>query len=322
MSASGSRSRIGAALQVVVTIATLVAMVLVLASERERLASALTLGVGTLAAAAAVTLTSFVVDGVRLKAMLDLFSAGVGHLHSLGVVVGGYTLNYLPMKAGTVLQGAALKARWGVRLPHFAALSAAGQLVSLWSAVTLAGLCLAVVGGRPYVVAALVVAPSAALVALLLWSRSAAGSSTDHPKRLVRAARAAVTGLADLFAHRRVMAITVAANVAAIVLAGARIWLLMTAMGHSVSLVEAVLISALGIATHMFGLLPGGIGFREGGVVAGAALAGVDPGTALALALVDRGVDMLVVLAFGVPSALWMGRLAGAGRPTENTPGG
>lgn len=318
MRAGSTRSRAAAALQAVVTVAALAAMVFVLSSERERLVAALAIGVVPVFLSGILTLANLAIGSLRLKVMLDRFSAGVGYLPALGVVIGGYTLNYLPMKAGTVLQGAVLKTRWNVRVAHFAALSAAGQLVSLWSSVTLAGACLALIGGMPIVSAVLLIVPSASLGALVLWARWSSDTRTVHDNRFVEATRVAVRGLGDLLAHRRVMLVTIAVNLGAVVLVGVRTYVLLEVLATPVSLLDAMVISAFANASHIFGILPGGIGFREGGIVAGAALVGVEPGAALTFALIDRGIDLAVVLVFGVPSALWMARAVSSSGSSEN----
>lgn len=307
-------------IQSAVTIAALAAMAWLLVTERERLMALPSLGLLPLALAFATTLANVAVGGVQLKVMLDRFEGGVSYFHSLLVVLGGYTLNYLPMKAGTVLMGATLKTRWNVRLAHYAALSAAGQLVSLWSSVTLAGGCLLLVGGSLPVGLMLLVSPSLGLAVLTVWSRYAVNTNTEHANRYVEALRTALKGLSELFLHRGVMAIVFSVNLSAILMMAVRVFVLLGALSHPVGILDAIVISSFSTAAYIFGVLPGGIGIKEGGIVAGAALVGVDPTTALALAVLDRAVDLLLVLVLGVPSALWMGR---GPRPTpgESTQG-
>ncbi len=74
-------------------------------------------------------------------------------------------------------------------------------------------------------------------------------------------------------------------------------YLVLLFLGASPSITEAVILEAVGIAANSFGfLVPGAVGVREGGIFAVAALLGISPETALALALIKRGRELAVGL--------------------------
>ncbi len=86
-------------------------------------------------------------------------------------------------------------------------------------------------------------------------------------------------------------------------LGAGEIWLALKAIGHPVSLAEALMIEALAqaIASAAF-VVPAALGVQEGGFVLAGALVGLGPEVALALALARRARDLIVF----VPAlALW-----------------
>jgi len=67
------------------------------------------------------------------------------------------------------------------------------------------------------------------------------------------------------------------------------VWLLMTFLGHPVTLVEALLLESLGQAIRASGfLIPGSLGIQEGGFLLLGSILGIPPHTALALSLGKR----------------------------------
>ena len=74
----------------------------------------------------------------------------------------------------------------------------------------------------------------------------------------------------------------------AIVLRGSRIWVLFAAVAVNLDWREALLLIAVAESSILILVTPGGLGVREGAILAGAVLVGVAPEVAATVALVDR----------------------------------
>lgn len=77
-------------------------------------------------------------------------------------------------------------------------------------------------------------------------------------------------------------------QVVTIAVRGARTFLALVGSGAEVTFTEAMLVSVFADLGMLFSVTPAALGFREGGVLIGAALAGVDPGAAVLAAVIDR----------------------------------
>ena len=72
-------------------------------------------------------------------------------------------------------------------------------------------------------------------------------------------------------------------------------------LGHPVSLADALVIEALAQALRNVGfLLPGALAVQEGAIIGAAALVGVPPGAALAVALIRRSREVV----FSIPGLI------------------
>lgn len=319
---AGARRRWIAALQVALVVAAAAAIFVVLRTRAADLDQVRTLGLSTFLLVLLANLLAYPVGGVSLKLLSDRFGAKMSLLDATAVVIAGYTLNYLPMKSGTVLQGAVMRARHNVRIPHFVALSAASQLVSLAVSATVAGAALILAHGHAVLGLTLLVVPLPALGVLLAWGRRSEGNAGERSGgRIVLRLHAAADGLREIFADAPLLASLLAVNVTSALLLATRIFLLFRAFGTQVSFPAAVGVSAVGAVAYMFAPLPGGLGFREGGVAAGAALLAVPAAAALTVAVVDRGIDVLCVLIAGIPAVLYVSHsLRGVPSPEESEP--
>lgn len=306
-----SRRRWSVALQVVAMVAAAAVAFVILIERRQELLRIADLGPVPLLAASALTLANYAVGAIQLRTLVARFGARLDHTESLLLVMAGYALNYLPMKAGTFAQGIALRSRRNVRLTHFGALSAAGQLVSLWAAGTTAGAFAVSTSSSRALSWILAVGPTILLAGLVVWARARRSAGSPLPEsRWMNRLFSAAEGFSELLGDPRMLGMLVAANLAAVVLVSARLYVIIGALGESVTPAQAAIAGAFSVAGYVVSVLPGGLGFKEGGIVGGALLAGIDPSAALAAALIDRGVDVLWVLLAGVPSAVWLGRAA------------
>ena len=85
-----------------------------------------------------------------------------------------------------------------------------------------------------------------------------------------------------------------------LLVASARLWLAFEAVGHPIGYGEAILVGAASLAAKMLSITPNGLGLSEWAVAGINAVA--NPGGAAAgaaAALLDRGVEVLVMLVAG-----------------------
>jgi uncharacterized protein (TIRG00374 family) len=102
-----------------------------------------------------------------------------------------------------------------------------------------------------------------------------------------------------LAADRRLMAYVTVLQVAVLITQGFRLWVCFYAMGVPVSLSAAMLASLLGQIGVLVGLTPGGLGFRETGILLGAYFLKVDPDTVMTAAILDRAVMTAATMLVG-----------------------
>lgn len=77
-------------------------------------------------------------------------------------------------------------------------------------------------------------------------------------------------------------------HILAILVRGARIWLLFMLLGAEISVTEALLVIVLAEATTLFQITPGGLGLREGAIIGSAVLLEIPAELGAAVALIDR----------------------------------
>lgn len=287
-------------------------VVWIVITRREDLESVLKLTPTLFALISASALLTFAVNGIELKVLAGRFGSRIGFFDSLLLGLMVSTLNYLPMKTGTMLNGALLKMRHKVSLAHFAALVAGSSVIHLWVALVLAGAVLVGQGNDPLLAWGFVLVPTAVVVGLMVWGRTRReGKLDEHSSKLLRVAGRAVDGMGLIFSSHRLLAIEIALNVALIVLASLRTMWGLEALSSDAGFASALVVTAVGIFAARLSVIPGGIGFREGGSAAGAAFAGIPAGLGLAASVIDRAVTLVWLLLLGVPAAVYLQRVTG-----------
>lgn len=105
----------------------------------------------------------------------------------------------------------------------------------------------------------------------------------------------------DLHSSRRALAASVLWHGGAWVLGAVEIMGVLRLLGHALSFADALVVESLAQALRNVGfMLPGALAVQEGAIVGAAALVGVPPGAALAVALIRRAREVL----FGLPGLL------------------
>lgn len=93
--------------------------------------------------------------------------------------------------------------------------------------------------------------------------------------------------------------------------AAGRLVLAFEVVGYRLTLADAVLVASANLIVKLVGLTPNGLGLSEWVVAAlSAAMMPIEAATAAAAALVDRTVEVLVVLIAGAAGAIWLKREA------------
>ena len=89
-----------------------------------------------------------------------------------------------------------------------------------------------------------------------------------------------------------------------------RLWLLFMLAGQELDWQTALILGVIAESTLIIQLTPGGIGLREGSILAGAVFMGVDGGLAASVAIIDRLLVVSMTVVFVLPSGyfLWLGR--------------
>ncbi len=302
---SSLRSRSGL-LQWVSIIASLAFVGWLLASRGDELRQLLSLTPLLFTLISVSALLTFVVNGIELKVLAEQFGnkIPVKDAFLLGLMVS--TLNYLPLKMGTVLNGVILNVRYRLKWSHFAALVAGSSVIHLWVALTLAGIALIFTAPGP-MGWALAGIPTLVVAALVVWGRSRReGRLESHSSKFVRAAGRAVDGLGLIFSNPRLLAIETVLNLMLIGLASLRMMWSFMALSTQVTFLQALVVTSVSIFAARLSVIPGGIGFKEGGAAAGSAMAGLDAGLGLAASVMDRAVTLVWLILLGVPAAIYL----------------
>lgn len=301
------------AVQWVLIVATIVALGWLLWDRREDLAQLQRVDAGTLALVGLAIAANSYLGGWSIKLQAGRFGARISHFEAMMLGIATVTLNYLPMKSGTILQGAVMKTRYGVRLSEYAALITGNHLMSLWAAATMGGTFMVLIGVGGIMGWLLFLAPTATLVVLYFWGNARGVRELDElvkdGPRWKRSAAIAVEGMWMLFRDLPLVASLMAINIAAIMLQAFRLWIIMNALGVFTSLTQSIVAASIALVTYRFAFVPGGLGFREAGVAAGMALVGLDPTAGLAAAVIDRAMDVGWVLLVGLPSSIYLSRI-------------
>lgn len=263
-----------------------------------------------------ISLSSFVtfaLNGLELQVLAGRFGRRIPFKEGqiLGLMVS--TMNYLPMKTGTVLNGVLMRARYGLPLSHFTALVAGSSVIHLWVGLSMAGGAL-LLGPRAHHAWGylFLLGPSALVIALIAWGRiRRSGRFETHDSRIVRVTSRAVDGVGEIFSDARLLAIEVAINVGLITMWALRSFWSFQAIGVAASFGSVLTVTALGILFSRLSIIPGGVGFREAGSAFGSAISGLSAEVGFAASVIDRAVMLVWLLLIGVPSAVYLLRITG-----------
>jgi hypothetical protein len=195
-------------LQLASIVAAVVFVVWILLTRADDLRAAFSLTPLLFALISASVVASFLINGIELQVLAERFGNHIPLKEALLLGLMVSTLNYLPMKTGTMLNGVLMKVRYKVTFANFTALVAGSSVFFLWTAVVAAGLMMIVEVGTSTTALAFLIVPNAVLAALVIWGRMrrTGGRLTEHSSRVVRLAARAVDGLGLIFSSGRLLA--------------------------------------------------------------------------------------------------------------------
>ena len=143
----------------------------------------------------------------------------------------------------------------------------------------------------------------AVLLGALLIARGAHWLTRLLPQALNERVGATSRSLRDFARRPSLLLLIVACHAAVILLRGLRLWLLFEAAGIDLAWNEALLVVVVAESSMLIQLTPGGMGIREGAVLAGALLVGIPAEVAAGVAIVDRML-VIAITALLTPPAL------------------
>ncbi|MBT8104938.1 MAG: flippase-like domain-containing protein [Woeseiaceae bacterium] len=207
--------------------------------------------------------------------------------------------------AGLVAYVHAIRRKVGISWSELAAL-ASPQFVLAAAALGVIGLVAAllnpqVLGERLWLFLSVY---GAVLVGALFIARGAHGLTVLLPQALGERVGATSRSLQDFAQRPSLLLLIVACHAAAILLRGLRLWLLFEAAGIDLAWNEALLVVVVAESSMLIQLTPGGMGIREGAVLAGALLVGIPAEVAAGVAIVDRMLVIAITAVLTPPALL------------------
>lgn len=306
------RSRSGL-IQWLLLIASVAFLAWIIASRGDELRAAFELTPQLFALITLSAFGTFALNGIELQVLARKFDRHVPLNEALALGLMIQTLNYLPMKTGTVLNGVVMKVRYKLPLSDFMALVAGSNFIHLWVALALAGVSLLTRSSTELKWGLLLlVAPTVVVIGLVLWGRMRrVGRFSGHESKIVRILSRIVDGMGLIFGDSRLLAIDIAINIGLILLWAARARWSFIALGIDPSFAAVLTATGLGIFFSRLSVIPGGVGFREAGAAFGSAITGLKASAGMAASVIDRAVVLLWLLVIGLPVTFWMLRLTG-----------
>ena len=218
----------------------------------------------------------------------------------------GNLLNYLPMKAGTVLRANYLKRRYGLSYASFGAYFIQRTLL-----MTVAASAVGLVG----VLAAFGLAGTANKVLAVTFAVALAGSLVTMlaplpvpcgSGRLSTALRNFLGARRELGGNWRILLVCSGVLMANYVLYAVRLGTIYHSMGVAANPVGFLVLGTLASLLMYLSITPGSLGVQELVLGAGATLLGVAPGVGLLAAMIDRGIALCWTFLAGGGCAAWL----------------
>ena len=297
-------------LQWALTIAVVGGMAFVLASRWSQLEKLLTFSTGTVAIIGIGALALFVISGLVLQALARPFHLHLPFAEAFVIGLADATLNYLPLKAGTVATGTILWSRHRLAPTKFAAMIAGTSILGMWVSTTMGSALLIWRGVAVAWAWALLIVPTAGVVFLLVWGLRFDGHmpDTEHAHWFVRTINRVLDGVRAIFADVTLVVLMIVYSVARVVIVAVQLMVAFRAVSTPIGFGTGVIMSSLATALSTLSIIPGGLGFREGGVAGVAAVLGIPATIGLAASLIERTVTVVLTAVCGIPATIYVSR--------------
>ena len=307
-------------LQWALTVAVIGAMALVLASKWPQLHKLLSFSAGTVAIIAVGALALFFMNGVVLQAMARPFDLHLPLPEAIVIALVDATLNYLPLKGGTIATGAVLWSRYRLMPTKFAAMVTGASVINVWVCTTMGSVLLLTRGVAVAGAWVLLVVPTAGVAALVVWDLRFDGhvADTEHAHWFVRTVNRILDGVRAIFSDLTLVLQLVFYNAIRVGIAALQLKVAFGALSTPIGWSTALIMSSLATVLGRMSIVPGGLGFREGGVAGVAALLGISATVGLAASGIERTITVTFIAICGIPATLYVSKTTPWARLTRS----
>ena len=312
MTSQRARRTLITTVQWMLTVAVIGGMAYVLVARWSQLQKLLTFSVGTIAIIGACDIVLFAFNGLVLQALARPFHLRMSFFEASVIAMVDAMLNYLPLKAGTVATGTILWSRHRLDPTKFAAMIAGTTILGLWVSTTLGSVLLIARDVALLWAWMLLIVPTAGVAFLVVWGVRFDGHmpDTDHAHWFIRTANRVLDGVRAIFADLTLVALMIVYSVIRVAIVAVQLVVAFRAVSTPIGLGTGLIMSSLATALSTLSIIPGALGFREGGVAGVAALLGIPATIGLAASLIERTVTVVLTAAFGIPAAVFVSRTA------------
>ncbi len=263
---------------------------------------------GVLALAYVAAFTGTLIAAAGVQALLRTLSPTIGYVEMLVLNTAAVFLNYLPMKAGTIVRANYLRRRHGLTYSKFGVFFI---FRSLLAGATSAGVSV--------IILLVVFDPSKPEVQLLCLVFLAVLAGTGillfvplptptGGSKLAASLRSFLLGRHQLGQNRKALTISTGLLIANFCVDAVRLHLVYRSLGVELHPAAYLVLAGVGFVVMITGLTPGGLGLREVMLGAAGALLGTTGELGVLAALVDRALLMTWTLTAGGACAtvLWL----------------
>jgi len=252
-----------------------------------------------------VSFLGYLVLGLSFRSLVRIFDVRLTFKEWFGLTVCNAMFNYyLPARGGIVVKAYYLKKKHGLSYPHYAALMA-GSVFLVLAVASFAGLAvvLFVSAVTGQFIVSLAVAFFLVFLGVLL-----SGLITKQLLRLKIHGKFARLnlfllnlrgGLSFFSEHKKYALDFCLFSALFLLIMAVRLYLCFLALNFSVKFWAVLLIMVITEFSFLISVIPGNLGIKEGVIVFSGGLFGISVDQALAAAILDRAVSLIIIFGFG-----------------------
>jgi uncharacterized membrane protein YbhN (UPF0104 family) len=249
----------------------------------------ISVGIGGVAAWVALTLLARIIQVETTVAPLRVLQHPMRRSDAFWIGWLRTFANQIFPSAGVVAYAQAIRQKTSISWSEMAALGAP-QFVLAAAALGCVGI-FAVLSNRPALAESffpLLLVYGGVLIGAIVITRGAPWLGQLLPDNFSQRLAATSIALQKFARQPSLILLVISCHAAAILLRGARMWLLFSSAGLVFDWSEILLLIAIAESSMLIQLTPGGLGIREGAILAGALLVGIPTEVAAGVALIDR----------------------------------